>query len=413
VSETVRGALVCMTMVALLGAAGCSSSSHRAGRTASTSSSAMTAPTTALVPTTRLPATPTTVAGDHGILEGFFPETATTWWAVVSSNLTLNVYVTRTTDSGARWQIVMSAHDYISASTFLNANTGWVAVSTNPGGAGPAPLYRTDNGGHSWHRIGSLPATCQLQFVNSTDGWCSSLGGAAGSMGVQLYRSTNGGTTWGLISVTNLAGTSSDDALPTGCDKAIIFTSPTAGWTSSYCNGGSAWMYTTTDAGARWFPLGSVALPNGAPGPEGAGLSPPAVSGTDLATAVNIGGQPGATAIATSTDGGRRWHSQLVRPLTRNWDVDLIDPSHWRLTNGTVLMATDNAGATWRTRTPSVPLKAPGAYGNTLTLDFLTPQLGWASPGADGGPFWWTTNDGATWQAVTVTAGPYVVDPPP
>jgi len=80
------------------------------------------------------------------------------------------------------------------------------------------------------------------------------------------------------------------------------------------------------------------------------------------------------------------------------------------LTNGTVMMASDNAGTTWRTWTPSVAMKASGPYGQTVTLDFLTPQLGWAEPSPNGGPFWWTTDGGTMWKAVTVTAGPYVLD---
>ena len=362
------------------------------------------------VDTTIGPVTSGTAPGDYGVLQAFSPETVTTWWSVVESNLTFGAYVTRTTDSGMKWQTVMTADHGISASNFLNTDTAWVAPT--PASAGPATLYRTDNGGGSWQRIGSLPTACELQFVNLDDGWCTEITGAAGSEPVALYRTTDSGANWALTSSTNVPGeeASSSDALPFGCDKAITFTSPTAGWANSFCNGGSPWMYASTDAGAQWFPLASVPVPAGAPAWEGGGLSPPAVSGTHLATAMNIQGQPGTTAIATSSDSGQTWQSQLVPNPTRGWNVDLIDPSHWVLTNGTVMMASDNAGTTWRTWTPSVAMKASGPYGQTVTLDFLTPQLGWAEPSPNGGPFWWTTDGGTMWKAVTVTAGPYVLD---
>jgi hypothetical protein len=54
--------------------------------------------------------------------------------------------------------------------------------------------------------------------------------------------------------------------------------------------------------------------------------------------------------------------------------ADLIDPTHWRLTNGTVLMATDDAGAHWRRWTPTVTMH--GEDGVVLTLDFVSALTG-------------------------------------
>ena len=48
------------------------------------------------------------------------------------------------------------------------------------------------------------------------------------------------------------------------------------------------------------------------------------------------------------------WRTQFVlEPATKQWSVDLIDTTHWRLTDGRVLMATDAEGAHWRTTTSS------------------------------------------------------------
>jgi len=45
------------------------------------------------------------------------------------------------------------------------------------------------------------------------------------------------------------------------------------------------------------------------------------------------------------------------------------------------------------------------SVGNPLRLDFLSGHLGWAIPGVNGGPLWWTTNAGKTWKAVTIGTG--------
>jgi photosystem II stability/assembly factor-like uncharacterized protein len=225
---------------------------------------------------------------------------------------------------------------------------------------------------------------------------------------VRLYRTSDGGSTWSLVSRTALTGPgSTPGALPPGCDKTISFTSPTVGWARSYCNGGDPYLYTTSDGGSHWHPVTAVPLPPGTPAPAGAGLSPPVVQGSHLAVAETIDGRPGATVIATSSDNGKTWQSQLVPTSPQPWKVDLIDPTHWRLTNGTELMSTNDAGAHWRTSTPTIPMKSPGTYGAADSLDFLTPLNGWAIPSPDGGPFWRTDNAGSTWTAVHITAGPY------
>lgn len=86
----------------------------------------------------------------------------------------------------------------------------------------------------------------------------------------------------------------------------------------------------------------------------------------------------------------------------KHWSVDLIDTQHWRLTDGTVLLATDDGGRQWHTSKPAQ--RMTGSLGTPLTLHFLSPRLGFAIPDGNGGPLWWTRDDGTTWQPVRVTA---------
>ncbi len=380
------------------------------GETPKTTSSGIPSTTAAGRITTSTPS-----SGSGAALQKFTPITPTTWWAVVDGSYN-GTWVVRTIDSGQHWQNVWSnPSESLASSYFLNSEDGWVVGSVEQGTTNPPePVYRTLNGGQSWQQLPSVANGCQLDFVDMLHGWCELIGGALGSSTVNLYRTSDGGLTWTLVSQTapyNGPGTT-PDGLPYGCGKGISFTSSTVGWASSFCNGGSPYLYRSTDGGGQWNALMTVPLPPGAPMPDGEDLSAPVVAGPDVALTMGIGGRPGAFAIATSSDDGATWTSRLVPASTppvspQVGSVDLIDPTHWRVTNGTVLMATDDGGAHWRSWPSPVSMK--GALGAFDTLDFLSPLVGWAVPGVNGGPMWWTTDGGISWKPVTVVAGPYRV----
>jgi hypothetical protein len=218
-------------------------------------------------------------------------------------------------------------------------------------------------------------------------------------------------------------GTAPGD-VPFGCDKSISFTSSSVGWLTSFCNGGSYYLFTTTDGGTQWQRR-SVPLPppdkKGPPAPTpdgGAGLGTPVVAGDQVAVSAFVGGppgKPGTTAVATSANGGTTWTIHSVpQPPARDsdlqWDVDLITPTHWLLSDGTRLMSTTDAGAHWRTWNPGQSLE--GTDGILLTLHFLTatPLIGWAVPGVNGGPLWHTTDGGHTWARVRQPPGLSVLE---
>jgi photosystem II stability/assembly factor-like uncharacterized protein len=49
------------------------------------------------------------------------------------------------------------------------------------------------------------------------------------------------------------------------------------------------------------------------------------------------------------------------------------------------------------------------AVGATLTLDFLSPRLGFAIPNGNSGPLWSTRDGGTSWQPLKISAGPFTV----
>jgi photosystem II stability/assembly factor-like uncharacterized protein len=351
---------------------------------------------------------------DSGVLQEFTPLSATSWWAIVADNLEPKGWVVRTVDGGRHWRDVKSPTGFVGSSYFLSADVAWIEAGF-VGYPKTAPLYRTRDGGETWQHIGTVPNACDLQFVDELHGWCTIIGAAAGSEAVDLFRTSDGGVTWARVSRSTFthagAPPSTPGALPVGCDKSVTFTSPTVGWSPFACSAGTGRpppLYQSTDGGATWHALAPVPfpkLPDGVVGDSGGSLGTPVVQGTDVAMAVSIRGQLGATGIATSADSGNTWRTQLVPNPTKEWFVHLIDPTHWRLVDGTVLMTTDDAGDHWRTTTPNVSMNGP--HDSPVGLTFLSPGLGWAIPDVNGGPLSWTTDGGSTWKPITVTAGPY------
>jgi photosystem II stability/assembly factor-like uncharacterized protein len=413
-----RRRVLVTTIVAAVGLAGTGligSRGHRTARVAVVRPPASTvkpSTTNRPAPTKNSTATTNTVMSDSGFLQEFTPVSETTWWAVVADNLEPKSWVVRTVDRGLQWRNVSPRAGYVASSYFLNADDAWIEAGylRYPK---QAAAWRTRDGGRSWEQIGEVPNDCQLQFVDELHGWCTLIGAAMGSEAVDLWRTSDGGVTWTRASRSMFAGNgaSTPGAIPTGCDKSVTFTSPTVGWSPFWCSaggGGSPPLYQSTDGGARWHALPPVpfpTLPIGVTGDSGSGLGTPVVQGTDVAMTLNIWGRPGATAIASSSDGGTTWRTQLVPGATRQWAVDLIDPTHWRLADGTVLVATDDAGNHWRTTTPNVNMK--DSYGALAELKFLSTDVGWAIPGPNGGALSWTTDGGATWKPIKITAGPY------
>jgi len=346
-------------------------------------------------------------SADYGLLQRFAPQSATTWWVIVQSNLSARTWVVRTVDSGKHWQDVSAPVKIVASSAFVGTRAAWIETGAlHPGPT--QPLYRTLDGGHVWRVVGSLPSECELDFVDLQNGGCTSIGAATGSETVNLLRTTDGGSSWALVSHTGLFDKASTiGALPYACDKTIAFTSPEVGWAAQYCNGGKPRLWVSRDSGMHWRALAPVPLPKRFH-PAGEGLSLPALSGSRITVSVDVGGLPhGATVIATSQNGGRSWRTQLIPGSPRYWTVDLVDVAHWLVSDGSTLGSTADAGRHWHSWTPSVRME--DAVGTTLALRSVSPRVGFATPNGNEGPLWWTRDGGGTWLPIRIHAGPFTV----
>jgi photosystem II stability/assembly factor-like uncharacterized protein len=153
-------------------------------------------------------------------------------------------HVLYTQDGGSNWKDVTPPEpaSTITKTTkyptafFLDDRHAWVTYyPVDQAASGPALIWRTDDGGATWHTGQPLtPGTVegsftpsQFYFVDSEQGWLlMAHGAAAGSQPVTLYHTQDGGQTWPRI-LDILSPESAD--INTCCQTGMLFTNPSNG----------------------------------------------------------------------------------------------------------------------------------------------------------------------------------------
>lgn len=233
---------------------------------------------------------------------------------------------------------------------FLTARLGWLAQQEPT--APFALLYRSSNGGASWHAVRRLPEVAPVAFETPTTAWQagggysqylfrSDTGGRswqrvplpnpAGERGSQpfyglpsfvsgqvlapvtfvrgrsadlaVYRSVDGGRHWQLATLLRLGTTVARYCL--GEQASVSFVNQRVWWTAAY-KAGRALVYRTVDAGRDWA-ASSIAAPR-------SGLRCPLPLGqaaSGRAAWVLVHTSSGTTLYATR-DAGGSWHRLIT-----------------------------------------------------------------------------------------------------
>jgi hypothetical protein len=285
----------------------------------------------------------------------------------------------------------------------LSATKAWVVY----GGGGirsRQSLLYTGDAGHVWTKVGVLPITnCVPQFVTRRDGTCTSYGAALGSMVLDIYRTSNGGASWHTIfdnwpDVTS--GRFPAGSLPFGCDKRVQFTSATRGWALFLCNGGMASLYETTDGGATWTDRPAT---------------PPMPSryGSEFTRAPVFSGPRGAVAFATGneslvyvTDNGGHSFTAVYPPeRARAWCVDVVTPLQWRFAYRNMILATNDGGKSWFAFTDDArkPVVLDRYGPDAPDVTFANNRQGWLTwDEGNGFLLMRTTDGGREWKLLEV-----------
>jgi photosystem II stability/assembly factor-like uncharacterized protein len=347
-------------------------------------------------------------------LRQVWPAGADTAWAWTQDLSGAPQGLARTVNGGRTWASVTPpgltrqlSGKVITGFFALGAQHAWVTYGGIKNGAAQHIAATTD-GGRRWTVVGREPLTtvgfstyvydCGLDFVTPSVGWCQAEPPYVGSEGVDLYRTTDGGRHWRRVSVTG-PNANKPGSLPWGGDKDIQFTSRSTGW-ASFTGPKAAPLYETTNGGRTWIKRG-VAAPPGGPIDSGSGFAGlPLVAGRRGAVGYTIDGSPLKAVVYVSTDRGLAWRPVTPPGAPQGWVVDAISGTSWRLVAGDHILATDNAGRTWRTITSNVTFRVYYAYDDPTppVVDFVTSQTGWIA----GTALWRTTDGGHTWRRLAV-----------
>ncbi len=233
---------------------------------------------------------------------------------------------------------------------FADAAHGWILVRVNGNTAMSGGVLRaTEDGGATWRTLG-VPAAGPIRFITPTDGWLD--GGANGEAGPGLYVTRDGGRDWTSIAIKAPpelgAKTSPTYRLPQFSDKdsgsmlvtfsqpndespkLVLFTTRDGGHTwsqrGSAEEGGTSWQ--TTYAGAEWMAFGCPSREFATLRSVGEKVSESRVpKGESEAICGGVGGGVGQVSFVDRTRG-------------------------WALLFAGELVATSDAGQSWRRITP-------------------------------------------------------------
>jgi photosystem II stability/assembly factor-like uncharacterized protein len=270
-------------------------------------------------------------------------------------------------------------------------------------------LWATVDGGAHWRRTGTVPngSLCQMFFLDTSHGWCGSGESTMNSEPFEVLSTSDGGATWSLISRTEgLTGggpPATPDAVPVGCAKdGPVFQTQRVGWIGSYCVGGTPWLYGTVDGGRSWHDR-SGPVPDEVTRQQGMSAGPPVFEGRRGAFVITVGNGE-VVVFEVTGDGGKSWTPSVFKAAkNKTWHVDVLDPEHWRMTDGEILLSTDDAGRNWSRIRPNVPLQSRGVGRYVGELHFATPTVGWVViGGSDLEALGRTTDGGATWNPVEI-----------
>jgi photosystem II stability/assembly factor-like uncharacterized protein len=285
-------------------------------------------------------------------------------WVVGWNLADVGVTVYRTRDGGHTWHgRAVTAHTQnagaVATVQFLGPRQGWL-VSQEPT-APRARLYSSSDGGASWRLVDDrLPEVAPVVFGSAGDAWQ-----AGGFSSRSLFHSVDGGRRWTRARLPVPASERAARALyglPVFFARTIL-----APVTFLHRRAVHVAVYRSVDSGRSWTLAGVLRVSGASASGGSCAVSAfPAPLPVSLASArswwVGVRGAAGWLAYRT-TNAGRSWTSNLVTPAKpprycRRSGLQAIDSrtAWFTFTAGTSdreLYATDDAGKSWRRIRPS------------------------------------------------------------
>ena len=340
-------------------------------------------------------------------------------WAVAENETTLNDFteVLTSHDGGRHWHnvtppVVLAGENAESdnpdaTSPLLtpfvsNSRDAWLPVEGSSGKSSMLDLFMTSDAGRRWVLRGRFPGAdlTGIFFLSPSTGFIATqVGQGTGEDLARIYATSDGGMHWREVSV-----------IKDSCENVggLSFASPRVGFLTGYCGFGPLGLLRTNDGGRRWHYV-PIAAPYHS---DYEGANPPVFSSPqDGSMVVEI--LP-VLRIATTTDAGRHWDQRRLPPPAARLirlanfycptDVsclDLVSARTWLVGAGPDLYTTTDAGFSWRA-SPTAPNTPWGKEFNQLSLDFLSPRVGWAWYVGGSDLLWRTTDGGRHWSTYSL-----------
>src|SRR5581483_3372799 len=264
----------------------------------------------------------------------------------------------------------------------------WV-VATSPAddrqvlAAGESGVWRTDDGGGTWVKIGSSP----VRKVLAIDPRAPNTIYSVSTDGRSILKSIDGGSTWATV-YNGGGSTQVQDVLVDPNSAGTVYAGITAA-------DGLAQVLRSTDAGSSWMPI----LPSSLRGAGGIGqTSVPVVAALPGVPGLLFAGQAfyHSGPLIKSIDGGATWlttYTGALSPLAPPTALALAGSSestaavyaHFSITGAGSFIRSDDGGATWADLSPSLPLPGPAMRGLTNVLTNPT-QPNWVYASAEDQP---------------------------
>jgi photosystem II stability/assembly factor-like uncharacterized protein len=342
-------------------------------------------------------------------------------WAVAGHRLWV------TADGGSTWQDVTPPAGFGSGVgnpkgvAFHDAQYGWVAINeafTSPSDPsyGRIDIWRTTDGGQTWtkaqlpkavfNQFGEIMPQVQLDFLDPGHGFAflsgNSAKGAKGANDSDLFWTADGGRTWSADRPTGSGSV--------GVEGTVGFATANDGVIVNALHGSG--IVVTHDGGRTWTDA-ALPLPPGSAGAQLFFGQPVFFDGFSGLVSIDFQiDTSGVTRVYRTLDAGSSWTIAATLPAGYV-AISLLDQRRWVAFNGSEVLRTEDAGATW-TKTPSV---SPSSYSSGP--QFVDDATGWwlALEGVpEGSVLLATTDGGVTWHALaprTAAPGPSTTAPTP
>jgi len=355
-------------------------------------------PTVPAVPSTTPSAQPT--AGMAGVFfDDFDMMDALSGWAWKGIS---QLY--RTDDGGATWhEIHLQGKMQVTGGQFLDSQEAWLPGV--PDADLKQAVYRTTDGGKTWTPLGSVAGpNLELHFQNASTGWALNGTGAAGNIFYQAYRTTDGGRTWMHLDVFSRGGLDQGPMagmihVMTG--DPVSFMAPDTIWIASGYGLSTpyAGLTVSRDGGKTWQDVNPVLPDNFVAGkPPVAVAAPQFVTKQDAYLPVTVGNR---LVFFMSDDGGASW--ALLPPVLPSAQMrsqaQFVNMKDGFTVCSTSLCTTRDGGQTWQQVATPFPFESSGVGAFVSHFDFVDGLNGWAMlrDQQATNAFLNTTDGGRTW----------------